>query len=78
MFIDDITIIRYPVYEPFNLILAHPIGVPKENGHIHHAEEMATVALALMEKTKGRPIPHLLRAKYQMEIGIHTGNAALY
>lgn len=47
-------------------------GVPKENG-IHHASEIASMALDLVSVCKTFRIPHKPNMQLKIRAGIHSG-----
>lgn len=48
-------------------------GFPKKSEEIHHATEIANMALQLLESTKTFKIKHEPKSKLELRIGIHTG-----
>ena len=48
-------------------------GLPKRNGE-RHCNEIASMALEILEGVKTFYIPHDVNQKLNIRIGIHTGN----
>ncbi|CAH1780241.1 unnamed protein product [Owenia fusiformis] len=72
----DRKIQKYDVYKVETIGDAYMVasGVPQQNG-IYHAQEIALLALDLLEGTHTFQIPHLPNEKLLMRVGLHSGKS---
>lgn len=63
------TSVNIPIYFFLDMVVS---GVPRENG-IHHASEIASMALDLVLVCKTFRIPHKPNTQLKIRAGIHSG-----
>ena len=70
----DSTIEQFDVYKVETIGDAYMVasGLPERNG-MQHAQEIASMSLALLVSAKKFTIPHMEDTMLQLRIGLHSG-----